>query len=165
MTDVRRDEEQILHNVDVPDALNFLYFPLNLQSEHQGLDVCFNNLLRHSTCGCEGILYPVYQTQKPNVSHWPCASCSDNIVCDQSMFLRLKNKGEAPCEWHSERPEPGTVTMRVLKDWDFFTCIPDYGTIPPHDIMMVKVKSQPQPNTCNRMVNHRCQPSISLSTS
>jgi hypothetical protein len=56
------------------------------------------------------------------------------------MFIRMKNKGEAPCEWQAERPEPGTVTMRVLKDWDFFTSIPPYGTIAPHDSMIIKVR-------------------------
>ncbi|CAM6101477.1 unnamed protein product [Calypogeia fissa] len=62
----------------------------------------------------------------------------------KGMFIRMENRGEAPCDWHSDRPEPGTVTMRVLKDWEFFTCIPNCGTIPPHDIMMVKVLFTPK---------------------
>lgn len=90
-----------------------------------------------------------YRTGKTDISSLPVALRPDDILPDQSMFLRMENRGEAPCDWHSERPEPGTVTMRVLKDWDFFTCIPDYGTIPPHDMMMVKVKSKSHPKATN----------------
>ncbi|BFI31149.1 hydrocephalus-inducing protein [Marchantia polymorpha subsp. ruderalis] len=57
----------------------------------------------------------------------------------KTIYVRFENRGEAACEWKAERPEPGTVSMRVLRDWDYFTCHPDSGKIPPYDFVIVKV--------------------------
>ncbi len=52
--------------------------------------------------------------------------------------MRLHNPREAPADWCVKKP----MDAGADKDWEYFTCSPDEGTVPPGASQMLKVRAK-----------------------